>query len=406
MKTIFFLLATSPFFLFGQKPEHKDQYTYKLLADSKEQKALLEDFAYVNGSVFSSVGSGYNTNEVDTNLITIKAAKRVQVQSFFMSKFELSNANYREFVEWTRLNQPQHDFGSPKVVKRYESVSSGLNQAVNSEALYHLNQPVDSARMVFYSYTDAKDKIQSLNISVDTNSWIRDFQTAYNMPMQSMYYWHPAYDEYPVVGVNYNQALAYCDWYTSQLEVNGIKGIEVRLPTEVEWEFAATPYTNLLTARNSRSHQVAYLRSNHGPFIGNFGTQKDQNGIITKSYIDDGAFYTAMVNSYAPNYYGIYNLLGNASEWTSTSLNQIDPFLNEKGVAANVKPITSYSLSKTEIESHLIKHASFYPIRGEKGDDLFTVDVKKIRDAIYQNIKLLTAHKDNKICKAAHGISH
>ena len=53
------------------------------------------------------------------------------------------------------------------------------------------------------------------NIYPDTLVWIRDFSYSYNEPFTRNYFWHPAYDDYPVVGVDWKQAKAFAYWRTS-----------------------------------------------------------------------------------------------------------------------------------------------------------------------------------------------
>ncbi len=53
-----------------------------------------------------------------------------------------------------------------------------------------------------------------IEIYPDTTVWIKDFAYSYNEPMHNDYFWHAAYDAYPVVGVSWNQAKAFCAWRT------------------------------------------------------------------------------------------------------------------------------------------------------------------------------------------------
>ena len=75
----------------------------------------------------------------------------------------------------------------------------------------------------------------------DTTRWVKDFIGAYNEPMERVYFYHPKYDNYPVVGVTYYQAKAFCKWVEDNLnenyKLNGYKVI-VDVPNQYEWAFA------------------------------------------------------------------------------------------------------------------------------------------------------------------------
>ncbi|MEO6884449.1 MAG: SUMF1/EgtB/PvdO family nonheme iron enzyme [Bacteroidia bacterium] len=155
-----------------------------------------------------------------------------------------------------------------------------------------------------------------INVYPDTLAWVHDFTYAFNEPMTNMYFWHPAYDYYPVVGVSWKQARAFCIWRTQLLDSwlvdNGQSIVnDFRLPTESEWEYAARGGLGL----SPYPWGGPYIRNSRGCFLGNF---KPMRG----SYFDDGGFHTVAVFSYNPNNYGLYCMAGNASEWTS---NAFDP---------------------------------------------------------------------------------
>jgi len=149
-----------------------------------------------------------------------------------------------------------------------------------------------------------------LNIYPDTLCWIRDFTYSFNDPMADLYFWHPSFDDYPVVGVNWVQATAFSIWRTdymnTALRKNGVADVqEYRLPLETEWEYAARGGLDL----SMYPWGGPYTRNYKGCFLANF---KPLRG----NYIDDGNVYAGKTGSYEPNEYGLYDMAGNVAEWT------------------------------------------------------------------------------------------
>ena len=152
----------------------------------------------------------------------------------------------------------------------------------------------------------------------DTLCWIRDWTYSFNDPMASLYFWHPSYDDYPVVGVSWVQAKAFSIWRTNfmntALRKQGVPDVEAyRLPTETEWEFAARGGLDL----SMYPWGGPYTRNDCGCFLANF---KPMRG----NYIDDGSVYAAKCGSFlvAVNEYGLYDMAGNVAEWTSSAYAQ------------------------------------------------------------------------------------
>lgn len=150
----------------------------------------------------------------------------------------------------------------------------------------------------------------------------------YQEPYVKYYFQHPAYTDYPVVGVSKKQALNYCKWLTDSLHAEDPQvGIKVTLPTRKQW---------IRAARGSEEHQSyamsfpSGLRNSKGVFMYNHRVIGGENIYLdeeTKEYKlvprnvmsfsvfgDDGGLIAAQVKSYWPNTFGTYNMCGNVAE--------------------------------------------------------------------------------------------
>jgi formylglycine-generating enzyme len=155
-----------------------------------------------------------------------------------------------------------------------------------------------------------------VNVYPDTLVWISDFTYSYNEPMANMYFWHPSYDDYPVVGVTWKQAVAFSIWRTNYLNQHLASRGEgfvsnYRLPLESEWEYAARGGIPL----SMYPWGGPYTRNMQGCFLANF---KPLRG----NYTDDGWLYTAPVATFEPNDFGLYDMAGNVAEWTENAYDE------------------------------------------------------------------------------------
>jgi len=158
-------------------------------------------------------------------------------------------------------------------------------------------------------------KKEEVQIYPDTTVWIKDFVYSYNEPMHNDYFSHPAYQDYPVVGVSWNQAVAFCNWRTNfkngyQRDKGDPNVSRFRLPNEGEWEYAARGGI----PSGTYPWGSPYLLNDRACFLANF---KPLRG----DYAADQAVYTVEAKSYLPNDYNLYNMAGNVAEWTNSSYN-------------------------------------------------------------------------------------
>jgi len=159
-------------------------------------------------------------------------------------------------------------------------------------------------------------RTEMINIYPDTTVWVKDFNYSYNDPMHQDYFYHQAYGDYPVVGVNWYQAEAFCNWRTKnkndylRAQKNTVAVPSFRLPTEAEWEYAARGGLDFAKYPWGGPSTT----SDRGCFLANFKP-------VRGNYAVDGALYTMEGKSFNANDYGLYNMAGNVSEWTNSSYN-------------------------------------------------------------------------------------
>ena len=252
---------------------------------------------------------------------------------------DASQLNYRyEVYDYTmaaqrrfRLNAQERDLNTDHAVNDNEVVMISKDTAyIDDEGRIvreTINRPLSGPWDFLNTYI--------VNVYPDTTCWVNDFQNADNEVYLRNYFSNPAYNDYPVVGVTWEQANAFCAWRTDYL----LKGLgaearyiqRYRLPTEAEWEYAA---------RGKEGTEFPWenvdVKSGDGCFFANF---KPDRGNYTK----DGNLITSKVGIYSANSNGLYDMAGNVAEWTST-------LYTEAGVEAmhDFNPQLEYKAAKED----------------------------------------------------------
>lgn len=372
MKKLFFLLAASSAIIMASCGSSNQGELVGV-----NDRPFFEDID-LKGMVFINQGNytmGAGVQNVTYGDATTTQPRKMQISSFFMDETEITNNEYRQFVADVRDSVARRMLGEagiegflieedsygepldPPMLNKKTKINykdADVRQALIDGGFYIVDinhrRIVDPSKMNYeYYYIDYSNvsikenggnaksehrgssfavrpkglnnrssQIQReyINIYPDTLCWVHDYAYSMNEDFARSYFSSPAYDNYPVVGVSWRQAKAFCVWRSNMLNqylesIDYSKLNDFRLPTESEWEFAARGGI----ASQSYPWGGPYVRNPNGCFLANYEPLKG-------AYDDDGGVKTLMVGHYAPNDYGLYDMAGNVSEWCLDAFNE------------------------------------------------------------------------------------
>jgi formylglycine-generating enzyme required for sulfatase activity len=319
------------------------------------------EIAFLLSDMFLSEDEQYFKNkQLDTRLLFYdyywidfkEAAKRGKIQtadvdsrkSYNYSDDKLSGAHHRDPLSKDYKNnglhrstlnadgsQVMYDETLNAFVDEKDSTATYIPRDINNNALVEGDILINPGQDLDLGFTNTKGQHnairghsdrsrfivkEKIHVYPDTMCWVRDFTYSFHDPMTQNYFWHTAYDNYPVVGVTWSQAKAFSVWRTqlfhSWLLSNGDLFVnDFRLPSEAEWERGARGDLDL----SQYPWGGPYIRNANGCFLANFKPMRGR-------YFEDGGFHTVKVYSYQPNTFGLYCMAGNVAEWCSTAFDE------------------------------------------------------------------------------------
>ena len=224
------------------------------------------------------VGGGEFTMGTDSDLgwPDEKPAHRVRVDGFWMDEHEVTNAQFRAFVEATGY------VTTAEKAPRLEEVMAQLPPG---------SPPPPKENLVPGSlvFTPPAGRVNLDDVS-QWWAWTPGANWQHpEGPGSSI----EGKDDHPVVHVSWDDAVAYARWASK------------RLPTEAEWEFAA---------RGGLDGQP-YVWGNERPSDTQIHANIWQGEFPHQNTVKDGFARTAPVQSFLPNGYGLYDMAGNVWEW-------------------------------------------------------------------------------------------
>lgn len=273
--------------------------------------------------------------------------------------FDYEKAALRKY----RLDPRERNLNTDREVNPDEVVMISKDTAYIDENGEIVRQTIERPLSSLYDFLNT----YIVRVYPDTTCWVNDFPNANNESYMRLYFTSPAYNDYPVVGVTWEQAEAFCAWRTNYLlrslgpQARYIQ--RYRLPTEIEWEYAARGKEG-----NPYPWQGEEMKNGKGCFYANF---KPDEG----NYTDDGNLITSKVGIYGANSNGLYDMAGNVAEWTST-------VYTEAGVAAmaDLNPELSYNAALED--PYVLKRKS---VRGGSWKDPLSYIRSAWRTWEYQN---------------------
>jgi sulfatase modifying factor 1 len=370
--------------------------------DGREKNRRVEFIADVpqssTGGATAATGGGQTRRTIK---VTRMVMRKVPVITNTVSEEVIEDTSKmfdpsKKHIDWTKVNH--------KKIFSDEDNRKKLKPLLDEEGNIRPDKYIFRFTYLKTTQTAGNKKVEryvteAINIFPDENVWAEDMTNSQTELMVENYFKIGPYDDYPVVGVTWKQARAFCYWrsitftnYADMPEFMKYYHLTFSLPSEAQFSYAASGYYDMIRSNTDSAgrdstgsvlnksdstvtpHDSAFVAAaieeakakteeaknkkdvvevvNTAPIIDSTPIHRDERGMLSNfkqeegDYWEDGSALTLPVMAYAPNEFGLYNMEGNVAEWVMDAYSP-----SAFAFVSDLNPVLLYDADNSDAEA-------------------------------------------------------